>query len=207
MEEEEEEAARIIEDEKKKEEEERLKKIEQEKQEKQDRIDEQHEEMKQLKFWDWIEVFAYVFNLWLVAVPWTIFGFLMVLVNIFFNIDYNKGWAEGNVFLMFNTIYALIQYTLTIPLIYEVQAWLKHAKFIRLISLAWALFYNTVYVAFAVKFWQIIKQFEANKLVDEDITYFELFVAMGIVYNLIIHLPIIPMNLIIIVKEFSMEFY
>ena len=64
--------------------------------------------MNNLDFWGWLEVFAYIINLWVIAVPWTIFGFLCILVNIFLNIDYNKGWAEGNVFLMGNTIYAII---------------------------------------------------------------------------------------------------
>ena len=64
--------------------------------------------MNNLDFWGWLEVFAYIIILWVIAVPWTIFGFLCILVNIFLNIDYNKGWAEGNVFLMGNTIYAII---------------------------------------------------------------------------------------------------
>lgn len=41
----------------------------------------------------------------------------------------------------------------------------------------------------------------------EDPTYFEVFVAMTIVYNLIIHFSVIPINTTIIVKEFSMEYY
>ena len=44
-------------------------------------------------------------------------------------------------------------------------------------------------------------------MAEEKITYFEIFVAMTLVYNLIIHLSVIPVNLTIIVKEFSMEFY
>ena len=75
--------------------------------------------MKNLGFWGWVEVFAYIINLWVFAVPWTIMGLLCILINIFLNIDYNKGWAEGNVFLMGNTIYAIIQYTLSLFLIYE----------------------------------------------------------------------------------------
>jgi hypothetical protein len=64
--------------------------------------------MENLDFWGWVEVFAYIINLWVIAVPWTILGFLCILINVFLNIDYNKGWAEGNVFLMGNTIYAII---------------------------------------------------------------------------------------------------
>ena len=44
-------------------------------------------------------------------------------------------------------------------------------------------------------------------MAEEKATYVEIFVAMTIVYNLILHLTIIPIKLTIIVKEFSMEFY
>ena len=86
----------------------RLEEIAKEKKDKQDRIDKEHEDLENLDFWGWVEVFAYIINLWVFAVPWTILGFLCILINIFLNIDYNKGWAEGNVFLMGNTIYAII---------------------------------------------------------------------------------------------------
>ena len=84
---------------------------------------------------------------------------------------------------------------------------MRHAKFIRLISLVWAILYNTVYFSFGYKLWEIIKQFQQNAMAEEKATYVEIFVAMTIVYNLILHLTIIPINLTIIVKEFSMEFY
>lgn len=98
-------------------------------------------------------------NLWVIALPWTVFGFLMVLTNVFLNIDFNKGWAEGNVFLMGNTIYAMVQYSLTLPLIFEDKNWMRHAKFIRLISLMSAYFYNVIYFSYAYKFWEIITGF------------------------------------------------
>jgi hypothetical protein len=64
--------------------------------------------MADLDFWGWIDVFSYIINLWVIAVPWTVIGFGMILVNVFVNIDFNRGWAQGNVYLMWNTIYALL---------------------------------------------------------------------------------------------------
>lgn len=84
---------------------------------------------------------------------------------------------------------------------------MRHAKFIRLISLVWALLYNTVYFSFGYKLYDIIKQFQQNAMAEEKTTYFEIFVAMTVVYNLILHLSVVPINLTIIIKEFSMEFY
>jgi hypothetical protein len=162
--------------------------------------------MSHLDFWGWVEVFSYIINLWVFAIPWTIFGFLCILVNIFVNIDYNKGWAEGNVFLMGTTMYAMIQYTLTLPLIFEDKQWLRHAKFIRLISLMSAWVFNIIYFSYAWKLWTIYQGF-ASDAENIEPTYFEVFVAMVIVYNLIIHATIMPINTTIIVKEFSMEYY
>jgi len=78
--------------------------------------------------------------------------------------------------------------------------------------MSWAFLYNTVWVAFAVKLWQMIKSYtDYDNSIDpvekHELDYIELFTVMAIAYNLIIHVVIVPINTIIIVKEFSMEFY
>ena len=162
------------------------------------------EEESKLDFWGWLEVFAYIINIWVIAIPFTVLGFACLLFNIFMNIDYNRGWAEGNVWLMLNTMFIILQYTVALPLIYEDQSWLKHAKFIRLLALMSATLYNTIYFLFAWKFWAMIHSF-ANGDTNPD--YFEMFVAMTIIYNLIVHASVVPINVVIMLKEFSMEFY
>ena len=91
--------------------------------------------MKNYSWIQWLDTFAYIINLWLIAFPYAVIGFLCVIFNVFLNLERNKFWAEGNVFLMFNSAYAIIQFMLTLPLIFEDRKWLRHAKFIRFISL------------------------------------------------------------------------
>jgi len=58
-----------------------------------------------------MEVFVggrWVANMFLVALPWLGFGFLMILYNIVFNAWLNKGWALGNFWLMGNTIFGIL---------------------------------------------------------------------------------------------------
>lgn len=45
------------------------------------------------------------FNFAFIGIPWTMFSFLMWLYNIVFNAWLNKGWAEGNFWLLGNTFF------------------------------------------------------------------------------------------------------
>jgi hypothetical protein len=49
----------------------------------------------------------WIFNFFMAAIPWAGFGFLMLVYNIVFNAWLNKGWAEGNFFLLFNTYFCI----------------------------------------------------------------------------------------------------
>ena len=54
------------------------------------------------------EYYKWGLNLWFLALPWTVFGALMVAWNIWFNADWNRVWAEGNFWLISNTVYIVI---------------------------------------------------------------------------------------------------
>lgn len=47
----------------------------------------------------------WIINLFVVALPWLGFSFLMMLYNIVFNAWLNKWWALGNIYLLMNTAY------------------------------------------------------------------------------------------------------
>ena len=49
-----------------------------------------------------------MFSFWVLAVPWSVFGIIGVVFNIFINVDFNKGWAGGNVFLIGNTLHGIL---------------------------------------------------------------------------------------------------
>jgi hypothetical protein len=58
---------------------------------------------KNFDFWEWFEVFQYIFNFWVIALPWTVMGFWCMVWNVFLNVDFNRDWAGGNVVLMYLT--------------------------------------------------------------------------------------------------------
>ena len=142
-------------------------------------------------------------NLGLVGVPWIFFSAAMVAWNLFFNISLNKFWAGGNFFLIFNTIYAVTQTIMSIPLVCEFPLYLRHLKFFRVLSLISAVFYSSItifiFVSWLVDLYglpEILSKEDFNKL-----SFLDMFVNMCMIYNTILHSSIVPINVMIIAKE------
>ena len=51
---------------------------------------------------------TYILNMVFIAVPWTIFGVILISWNLYLNIAFNEGWAGGNLWLIFNTVYLIL---------------------------------------------------------------------------------------------------
>jgi len=83
----------------------------------------------------------------------------------------------------------------------EFDFFLKWMKFIRIGSLACAWIYFFGYV-----FWAGVLIWILDDLDGGEITYTNIYSVMVLAYNLIIHTPVLMINLMIMVKEFSMEF-
>lgn len=125
----------------------------------------------------------------------------MVMWNFWLNISANDWWAEGNVFLVYNTVYLLIQAFLSMWLAFEIPTWLKHMKAIRFLSMVAANVYNIVWFLGLLK-WISMIWWEDNS----NANIMTLLVNMNIGYNLIVHWSIVPINFSIVMKELSMEF-
>jgi len=144
---------------------------------------------------------TYILNIIFIAVPWTILGLLLIAWNLFLNIDFNKGWAGGNLWLIFNTCYLIIQYVLSIGLFWEIEVWIFYMKFIRIFSLISSYLYAIGYITAVVTLFVVL-----DDLDGVDPNWANVFTAMTISYNLILHAPILPLCFGIALKEFSMEF-
>lgn len=152
----------------------------------------------------WYMVFTtvkYILNIIFICVPWTLFGAALIGFNIFLNIDFNQGWAGGNIWLIANTAYMIIQYVLSIGLIWEIEIWIYYMKFIRIFSLLSAYLYMILYAGALVTLFVILDDLDGS-----EITWVNMFSVMVLSYNLILHAGILPINLGIAAKEFSMEF-
>ena len=97
----------------------------------------------------WYSVFSttsYILNMILFAVPWTLLGGVLVGGNLVLNIWFNHGWAYANIFLIANTVYAIVQYIMSIIIVWEVDIVMQYTRWIRWISLTSGLLYTLAWV-------------------------------------------------------------
>ena len=96
----------------------------------------------------------------------------------------------------------MFQWYLSCVLVFEVDDYLVNAKFIRYISLISATIWNTAYI---FSFFWLLDYLDdwGDRKIGAD----EMFIAMCIAYNLIVHFGILPINIVIMIKEFSMKYF
>jgi len=137
----------------------------------------------------------------MIGVPWSFINLIMIGYNLFCNISWNQWWAHGNVFLLYNTYYAVIQGALSVWLIFEIPFYMRHFKFFRYISLFAALAYNFVFFAGVIDFLALL-------FVDEktQLNLFYMIEAGMFAFSGMVHFPIVILNNAIIFKEFVLEF-
>ena len=123
------------------------------------------------------------------------------MYNLWFNIKWNFLWAGGNVFLLANSIYAIQQTLHSTFLVTEIPIWMKYNKAGRWIMLALAMLYNLIFLGFFVDFYLLLYVYDKS-----DYGFGYVLESMFFGYNLVLHFPIVIVNLIVIFKEFSLEF-
>ena len=145
------------------------------------------------------------FNLWLIALPWSAFSFLLWLYNIVFNAWLNKGWAEGNFYLLFNSYICWSQWLNSLGLAFEWPFYMRQFELERWISLITAFTYNDIYLSFLfIWLWEL---YDLSEQQLDEIGAFDVLLNMFFIYNCILHSSIVVINFGIILKEFNLEFY
>lgn len=145
----------------------------------------------------------YIFSIVLIGIPWFVYGCLGIIYNIVWNSWLNKGWAEGNLWLLGNTYYVLIQTFLSFLLYFEFFPYLNWFALIRFFSVGCAFVYNWFYIFFLIMwltevYWIPFQdEEEAEKMGALDI-----FMNMFFVYNSVLHAPVYVVNCAIMFKEF-----
>lgn len=161
------------------------------------------ERMENPTNWEYWTYFRFLLNWVLVAIPGLFWATVMVALNMYTMIDWNRIWAGGNIFLLSKTLYLIGQTIMFIPLIFEVDVWLRHAKFLRFWSLAIASTWNFLYILIGTVYIIQINYPPEWKVYDT----FNAFMTCMIAYNLIFDIFSLPINSMIIMKELSMEFF
>lgn len=150
-------------------------------------------------------LFKWLINLWIVGVPWTFILFVIFSWNMYVNIFWNHWWAEGNVFLIANSLYIMWQAGVTVPLMYEIPFVLKWIKPFRILSLISAITYNILFMGSVFDFFYVADVEEKDLLEDQG--WGDMFMAMIIFYNLIENFPILFINGGIMLKEAVLPFF
>ena len=148
--------------------------------------------------------FRWIFNAIFFATPMALYILFSMVWNIFLNIHFNRWWAGGNLYLMVNTLFNLVQGANAIWLVYEIPVYLDWFKLNRVFSFEAAIFYNALYAFLAWKTYQSVFQYDYVTRGPPD--SFEVFKDMFLVYNLILHVWILPINFVTIAKEIELEY-
>jgi hypothetical protein len=147
----------------------------------------------------------WIFNFFLIALPWWVFSMLMMLYNVVFNAWLNKGWALGNFYLMANTVFCFTQWSNSVALAFEFPFYMRGFVVLRWLSVFGAFAYNGLYFfALGAWLWQLFDQTETEL---QEVGAFDVLLNMFFIYNCILHSSIVVINLGIIFKEFNIEFY
>jgi len=171
-----------------------------------DDIEREYEDLGGVNFnniWDWVIFFRWIINAVFIGLPFT--GYLVFSLgwNVVLNIAFNRWWAGGNLYLVINSLFNLIQAWNGFFLMFEFPAYLDWFKVSRVFSLEAGVVYNAIY------FWQVWEAYKSIWLYDYEtqgpMSTFEVLKVMYLVYNLILHIPIVPLNIAIIAKEFEIS--
>ena len=134
------------------------------------------------------------------AVPWAIVGLALFLFNVDINITLNRLWGAGNVFLIATTIYGAVQLFLSLLIMFEVGPVLRWLKFIRICNLVTSFWYNAAWLYALAVFLDVLydrAHYGANL---ESV-----FLALVLGYNLVVTGYVVPMNIVIAIKELTLE--
>lgn len=146
--------------------------------------------------------FRWFINLILIAIPWTLIDIAAIAWNIYFNIEYNRGWCKLNLYLVANTIYLIYTAIVSFFVVAEIPAFLRIFKTARYYSfnlaVIWVLFY-------LISVGDLIYMVNNNKVDDENLE--SMFIAMTITLNAVLHLPTFIISLGLVLKELTLEFF
>lgn len=155
--------------------------------------------------WQKLLVLKWIVNLWTVGVPWCVLLFVIFSWNVYVNIFWNKFWAEGNLFLVGNTVYIILQSLISLPLMFEIPPLLRLLKPFRLLSLASSIVYNVLFFGSVLDFFYLADVEEKDLLEDQG--WGDMFVSLLIFYNLVENFPILIINWGIMIKEITLPFF
>ena len=147
--------------------------------------------------WQWLNYYRWVVNFFFVGLPYLLIAVLLNTYNIWFNIVLNDWWAEGNLYLMLNSLFSIILTQISLIVVFEIPMFLENIKVLRMFAFLGGVIYNFFYMLF------LLETRRMSKL--EEFTNFDVVMVFFMVYNLIMNGGNFILSAAIITKEISLE--
>ena len=158
-----------------------------------------------MTFSEWIDYFQYVLNIVLIVVPLGLVSVAGIGFNIWVNIAWHDWWAEGNVYLILNTVWMIASSIDAMLISLEYPKFMRSTRVGRFAFL----FVSVIFLAFYAYFtYDFIKTlFYPEEGQPQEFTTMTILYYLMIGYNLILHAGSAVINLFIVCKELSLEFF
>lgn len=151
---------------------------------------------------DYISYWRYIINIIVIGLPVFLLSCVAIGYNIFFNIDFNFWWAEGNAWLIWNSVWLILTGFHATMLAFEIPFYMRMFKVGRYFGCFNAALYNIIYFAMSFEWASMLYISDDSKASTADI-----FINMMLGYNIVMHAPIVPLNVFIIAKEITLQFF
>lgn len=132
----------------------------------------------------------------------TVLTFNCVGAQVLANLWINRLWAEGNVYLLMMQGFTLMQWILMLMLVWNWDLYLYDFRIVRYLSELYALIF--IFAFLIMSGIELDLVFVKGKL-DKTDNIFDLLSALFIGYNLALHVPTFLVNVIIVLKELTLN--
>jgi len=156
-------------------------------------------------FMSLINYFRYLLNVLFIVLPMSFFEFLFICYNLYFNAVWNRMWANGNIYLMVNTVYLFYQCFISLLIALEYPFFMRTFRLFRFFGLLGAIYYNLIFTGIFMEWYRELYLEDENTYKQYDVV--DVLFNMFLVYNVILHFPVLFVNSFIIFKEISLEFW
>lgn len=152
---------------------------------------------------DWAYYFDYILNLFFIVLPYVALSSAAIFYNLGFNVLWNDFWAQGNWWLVTNTLILMITLFVGLLEFLELPIWLHSFHGTRLVTGMFCILYNFIFFIMFLEWYDML--YIINDKSDYD--FFTIYLNMFLAYNIAMNWPQTVVNFLILFKELSIEWF
>ena len=145
-------------------------------------------------------------NMWFVGMPMTALMCGALAAQLIISAEKLIIWAHGNLFFVALSLYAIVQFLMSIPLLFEIDFIVAKYKELRVFNLFFGNIFNAIWFMFASQ--TIFPNWNhMDNLWNKDPGDVQIFMNLGLGYIMLATLPNVFMNLVLTFKEMQFQYY